>query len=84
MQFSDNEMKLARFFVEREGEGILEEIHDMDFMESGILDSLDMVSLAVFIERSFGIRLDLTEETTFDAARRFDSLMDLIQDGVAQ
>ena len=77
MQFSDNEMKLAQFFVEREGEGILEEIRNIDFIEAGILDSLDMVSLAVFIEVSFGKKLNLTEETTFNAARRFDSLMDL-------
>lgn len=82
MQFSDNEMKLAQFFVEREGEGILEEIRNMDFIEAGILDSLDMVSLGVFIELSFGKKLNLLEKTTFNAVRRFDSLMELIQDGV--
>lgn len=79
MRFSDDEMKLCQFFVEREGEGILEELRDMDFVEAGILDSLDMVSLAVFIERSFGKKLDLTDERTFAAARRFDSLMNLMR-----
>ena len=78
MQFSDDEMKLAQFFIKREGEGILKEIRDMDFIEAGILDSLDMVTMAVFIERSFGKKLDLTDAATFDLSRRFDSLMSLI------
>jgi len=50
----------------------------MDFVESGILDSLDMVTLSVFIEKTFSRKLDLSNENTFKAARHFDSLMNLI------
>lgn len=78
MKLSNDEMKLAQFFIEREGEGILEGIREIDFLEGGILDSLDFVSLAVFIEQRFGKKLDLTEQKTFLAMRRFDSLMTLI------
>ena len=52
--FSDDELRLAKFFIEREGEGILTELRDLEFYAAGILDSLDMVSLAVFVERQFG------------------------------
>jgi len=76
--YTDNEKKLAQFFVEREGEGILNELRDIDFFETGILDSLDMVTLAVFIEKTFGKKLDLSDDGTFESARRFDSLMNLI------
>lgn len=82
MNFTETELKLARFFTEREGDGILEEIRSIDFMESGIIDSLDLVSLAVFIERNFQVKIDLANPATFAAARRFDSLMTLIDGSV--
>ena len=78
MNFTDSEQKLAKFFVEREGEGILEEIRSLDFIEAGIIDSLDLVSLAVFIEKNFNKKIDLANPETLNAARRFDSLIDLI------
>jgi acyl carrier protein len=78
LNFTDQEKKLAQFFVEREGAGILEEIKNMDFMEAGIIDSLDLVSLAVFIERNFNKKINLADPATFKAMRRFDSLLALI------
>lgn len=80
MKFTNAEQKLTHFFVEREGDGILEEIREIDFIETGIIDSLDLVSLAVFIEKHFGKKIDLTSPLTFNAARRFDTLMKLITD----
>jgi len=78
LNFTDEEQKLAQFFIEREGVGILEEIKDIDFMEAGIIDSLDLVSLAVFIERNFNKKIDLADPSTFKAMRRFDSLVALV------
>ncbi len=69
---------MAKFFVEREGEGILDSIREMDFLADGILDSLDIVSLAVYVEKNFGVKLDLTNPETFRAVRRFDSLVALV------
>jgi acyl carrier protein len=80
MEFTDVEQKLAQFFVEREGSGILEEIREIDFIGTGIIDSLDIVSLAMFIEKNFHKKIDLTSPETFNAARRFDSLITLITD----
>ena len=79
-ELSEKEKKIARFFVEREGTGILEEIRDIDFLEVGIMDSLDIVRLAVFIEQEFGQKIDLTNPQTMLALRRFDSLVALIRD----
>jgi len=78
MKFTETEQQLAVFFVEREGAGILEEIKTIDFFESGIIDSLDLVSLAVFIEKNFQKKIDLTNPETFSAVKRFDSLINLI------
>jgi len=75
MTFTDGEKKLAQFFIEREGEGILEEIREIDFHSAGIIDSLDLVSLAVFIEQNFGVKIDLTNPETLTSTARFESLI---------
>lgn len=78
MRFSDTEIILAKFFVEREGEGVLVEIRNIDLIEAGIIDSLDLVSLAVFIEQEFGKKIDQMNPATMLAVRRFDSLVAII------
>jgi acyl carrier protein len=77
MALTEQEQKLAQFFVQREGEGVLELLRDVNFLEHGLLDSLDMVSLAVFVQREFGRKLDLTNPETMKAMSRFDSLFEL-------
>lgn len=76
---NETEKKVAEFFVQREGSGILKTLKDIDFIEEGIIDSLDIVSLAVHIERNFKIKLDLTKPEVLKAVRRFDSLVALVQ-----
>ncbi len=75
MENKDIEKAIERFFVEREGEGVSDIIRDIDFIEEGILDSLDLVSLAAFIESNLGKKIDVTNEQTFQSLRRFDSLV---------
>ena len=79
MNLNENEIKLAQFFIEREGEGILQVIKDIDFFDEGYIDSLDFVSLAVFVEKNFGKKLDLTNQDVFQAMKRFQSLIELIE-----
>jgi acyl carrier protein len=71
---------LREFFVEREGAGILEVIEDIDFVEEGIIDSIDLVTLAAFIEEKLGKRIDPTDCDTLDAVRRFGTLVALVTD----
>jgi acyl carrier protein len=77
MLLTEQELKLAQFFIEREGEGVLEIIKSIDFMEQGLLDSLDMVTLAVFVQKEFGRKLDLTDPRIMRSMSRFDSLYQL-------
>ena len=71
--------KLYEFFIEREGEEIKKIIENIDFIEEGILDSLDFFTLAVFIEKEFGVKLNMTNEETFKSMRRFGNLVNLIK-----
>ena len=56
MEFSEVEKIIADFFVEREGNEILKEIRELNFIEEGILDSLDIVFLATYLEEKFSIK----------------------------
>lgn len=78
MDLTAKEKDMAQFFVEREGEGVLEVLPTVDFLAEGIIDSLDMVALAVHIERKFGKKIDLTDPKVFEAVRKWDSLMGLV------
>ena len=53
MNYTDQELKLAKFFIEREGEGVLKILKDCNMVEEGFLDSLDMVVLAIYVEKEF-------------------------------
>lgn len=75
---TDQEKIIANFFVEREGDGIIEYIREIDFMEEGILDSLDIVTLAAYIEKNTNINLDITNDEVLNALRKFDSIVELI------
>lgn len=78
MALTDQQQRLAQFFVQREGAGVLGVITTVDFFQQGLLDSLDMVSLAVFIEKQFQRKLDLTDPATMKAMARFDTLCTLV------
>ena len=71
--------KLNSFFIEREGEEILENLTTVDFIDEGLLDSLDFLSLAIFVEKEFGVKLDLTSEETFNSMRTFHGLTGTIK-----
>ena len=74
--------KLSLFFVDREGPEILENIDHIDLVDEGILDSLDFLSLAIYIEEQFNFKIDLTNESTFIAMRRFSTLIALLSNEV--
>ena len=70
--------KIYSFFCEREGEEILKTIEKIDFIDEGILDSLDFITLAAFIEKEFQVKLNMTNEETFNSMRKIESLLNLI------
>ncbi len=78
MKFSQTEKIVTEFFVEREGEDILKVIREIDFIEEGILDSLDVVSLAAFLQKKFNKKIDVTNYETMQAFHHFDDIIKLI------
>ena len=83
MNRDDAEQAVREFFVQREGEGVMDQVRDIDLVDAGILDSLDFVDLSSFIEQKTGRKLDLSDPATFEAMRRYDTLVDLVASGDA-
>ena len=69
---------IADFFTQKEGKGILGEIRKLDFLEQGILDSLDIVFLATYIEEKFGQKIDITDDNILQALRHFNDIVKLV------
>lgn len=72
------ELVLEEFFTEREGNGVLEELRGMDLVADGLLDSIDAVILATFLEEKISVNLDITTDSALTAMRSFDGLVNLI------
>tara|TARA_B100001105_G_C22389694_1_gene443745 strand:+ start:650 stop:889 length:240 start_codon:yes stop_codon:yes gene_type:complete len=78
MEFSEAEKIIAEFFIEREGEGIVDELKTINLTEEGIIDSLDIVSLASYLEEKFGKEIDITDDNTLKAFSNFENIVKLV------
>ena len=78
MEFSQTEKIVAQFFVEREGKEILKVIKKIDFVDEGILDSLDIISLADYLQKKFNKKIDVTNYETIQAFHRFNDIVKLV------
>lgn len=65
------------FFVRREGEDVLEHLFDVDLIESGLLDSLDVLELTSIIEEELQIKIDLTSESVFQKMRSLNGIIEI-------
>jgi len=70
---------LLDYFVGREGEQILDSLLKVDLIDAGLLDSLDILELAILIENNIGIKLDLSEVEVFDSIRSVNSIISLLE-----
>ena len=46
--------------------------------EEGIIDSLDIVSLASYLEEKFGKEIDITDDNTLKAFSNFENIVKLV------
>jgi acyl carrier protein len=75
----DKKYFLENYFVEREGSQILEKLFEVDLIQTGLLDSLDIIELAIKIEETFSIKLNLIDNKTFESMRSFNAILKLIE-----
>lgn len=70
---------LLDYFVGREGEQILDSLFEVDLINAGLLDSLDILELAILIEDNTGVKLDFSEVEVFDSMRSVNSIISLLE-----
>jgi acyl carrier protein len=67
------------FLIEREGPDALARIGADDLLNSGWLDSLDLVELAQVVSEAGRVQVDLSNESHFTALRSIPSLLDFFR-----
>ena len=65
-----------KFLIEKEGQSILKDIEKKKLVDSGILDSLDILTLAIEIGKKIKKKLDISKPKNF---KNFNKYTDLIK-----
>ena len=73
------EKVLESFFVKKEGQNIKKSLKKINLLKSGILDSMDILNLALFISKKFNIKVDISNEKNLKAFEKFDHILKLIK-----
>ena len=80
MKKSTNYKKiLENFFIKKEGQSIKKNLKKINLIKSGILDSMDILNLALFISKKFNIKVDISNEKNLKAFEKFDHILKLIK-----
>ena len=73
------EKVLESFFLKKEEENIKKSLKKINLLKSGILDSMDILNLALFISKKFNIKVDISNEKNLKAFEKFDHILKLIK-----
>ena len=71
---------LLDYFIAREGEQIADTLFEIDLIQSGIIDSLDIIEIAVIIEKNTGIKIDLSKKENFESMRKLPNIIRMISE----
>ena len=74
----DIEEFIINFFLEKDGKSIVKKIHKVDFIEMGLLDSLDIVTLSFEIEKKFKIKTFPGTEQTLNNFKNLNKMVNHI------
>lgn len=70
---------LENFFIKKEGKQILKNLKKDNLIKQGYLDSMDIVNLALLIQKTYKIKINLSKESILKSFEKFDSIIKLIK-----
>ncbi len=70
---------LENWFVNREGKKILKTLKEVNLVDSGLLDSLDILTLALFLEKKFNCKIDISKPKILKNFEKFENLLKMIK-----
>ena len=78
MKKKDIEVFLTNYLIEKEGSGIKKSLLKIDLLESGIIDSLDLVTISIEIEKNFKIKINPNSSKTLKNFSNFNKMINYI------
>jgi acyl carrier protein len=71
--------ELENFFIKKEGKQILKNLRKKNLIKDGLIDSLDILSLSMLLQKRFKFKLNLSSPKTLKSFERFDKIVNLIK-----
>ena len=70
---------LEKFFLNKEGLSFKKKLKKINLLRSGVLDSMDILNLVVFIGKKFNKKIDISNAKNLKAFEKFDNILKLIE-----
>ena len=70
---------LNNYFLPKIGKKNIKSLKKKDLIDSGIIDSLDIVTLSVMIKKSFNIDLPINSQKSINVFKSYNSLLNAIK-----
>jgi acyl carrier protein len=71
--------ELENFFVKKEGKEILKSIKKKNLIQSGLIDSLDILTLSSILQKKFNYKVNLNNPKILKSFEKFEKIVGLIK-----
>ena len=78
MTKKDIEDFLIKYLIEKEGKGVKKIIYKANLLESGIIDSLDLITISIEIEKRFKIKINPNSSKTLKNFSKLNKMINYI------
>ena len=70
---------LYNYFSSKVGKKNIKSIRKQNLIESGIIDSLDIVTLSVMIKKKFGVDININSQKSINLFKSYNSILNAIK-----
>jgi len=71
--------ELENFFEKRDGKEALKNLRKKNLIKDGVIDSLDILTLSVILQKKFNYKVNLNNSKTLKSFEKFDKIVSLIK-----
>jgi len=70
---------LDNYFLSKVGKKNIKLLRKQNLIDSGIIDSLDIVTLSVMIKKKFGVDISINSQKSINLFKSYDSILNVIK-----
>lgn len=71
--------ELENFFIKKEGKEILKSIKKKNLIQSGLIDSLDILTLSSILQKKFNYKVNLNNPKILKSFEKFEKIVGLVK-----